>query len=241
MAMKYMQMYFSYLEPLADLTDEQLGRVTRAILRYGRDGTVPAFDGAESLAFKFMRSNFDRETAAYDDKVERLRVNGRKGGRPKGSKKPNGFCENQESQEEKEEDEEKEEKEEESSSKEEVVLSASADKMMMTDFPSVLDKVRDAFGEVSPYQSGQLQKACESLGTDLVDEIINKCLVNGAKSYAYLQVALTRAQAKGITSVDEYNTQRMRDKGVIADRSEPSGNDILRRNIGKPIKLKRDD
>ena len=33
MAMCYVQMYFSYLEPLADLTDEEVGRVFRAILK----------------------------------------------------------------------------------------------------------------------------------------------------------------------------------------------------------------
>ena len=51
MAMCYVQMYFSYLEPLADLTDEEVGRVVRAILKYGADKTIPDLPPSERMAF----------------------------------------------------------------------------------------------------------------------------------------------------------------------------------------------
>lgn len=85
MAMCYVQMYFSYLEPLADLTDEEVGRVFRAILKYGVDKTIPDLSPSEKMAFSFMKTNFDRDAAAYDAKVEKKQENGKKGGAPIGN------------------------------------------------------------------------------------------------------------------------------------------------------------
>ena len=89
MAMCYVQMYFSYLEPLADLTDEEVGRVVRAILKYGADKTIPDLSPSERMAFTFMKTNFDRRGCG-------LRCQGReKAGKRKERRRPGGKSERQ--------------------------------------------------------------------------------------------------------------------------------------------------
>lgn len=239
MAMKYVQMYFSYLEPLADLSDEQLGRVTRAILRYGWDGTVPAFDGAESLAFKFMKSNFDRESSTYNEISEKRSECGKKGGAPKGNQNARKNKQNkQTSQEEKEEEKEEDE---ESSSKDEVVLSAEADRMTMIP-TELMEKMEQAFGKPTPYTQGRLQKVFVQMSPELAAEILETCLQNNAASFSYFLTAANRAIAQGITTVEAYRAGHTKGTGghnIRVDRAQPSGNDFIKAATERPRRLKR--
>lgn len=93
---KYFPMFHSYLETLSGLTDEQFGRVIRSALRYSVNGVVPALDGAEAMAFAFIKLDVDRARDKYEAIAERNRANGMKGGRPRKQEKPSGFSENSE-------------------------------------------------------------------------------------------------------------------------------------------------
>lgn len=95
--LEYFPAFFGYRRSFAMLTDEQFGRVIRAALAYAEDGEVPDLADLETLAFAVIRGDIDRARKAYDEKCERLRANGMKGGRP-ASEKPDGtkrFSENQ--------------------------------------------------------------------------------------------------------------------------------------------------
>lgn len=96
---KYFPMFHSYLETLSGLTDEQFGRVIRSALRYSVNGVVPALDGAEAMAFGFIKMDVDRAREKYEAIAERNRVNGMKGGRPKKSEEnPVGYLGTQKTQ-----------------------------------------------------------------------------------------------------------------------------------------------
>lgn len=96
---KYFPMFHSYLETLAGLTDEQFGRVIRAALRYSVNGVVPDLSGAEAMTFGFIKMDVDRAREKYEAIVERNRVNGMKGGRPKKSEEnPVGYLGTQKTQ-----------------------------------------------------------------------------------------------------------------------------------------------
>ena len=239
MAMSYVQLYFSYREPLAQLTDAQCGRVLRALLDYGAEGTLPAFDGAEAMAFTFLRGNFDRDATSYDEKVAKLRANGQKGGRPRGSKNQKVFSKTKSFQEEEKEEEEEEEKEESSSSISPSEGAADAATTMMT---AELVKMYEAhIGSATEYIQRGIQSAVQSLGPDLAKKITETCIDNGAKQWSYLRTAYTKAEEQGITTVEAYQGGHMRAKGAIVDRATPSGNNILARGIGRPLRLKREE
>ena len=91
-------LYTSYYALIEGLTDEQLGQLTRAIFLYARDGKIIKLDPVVRMAFGFIIDDIKRNKAKYEEKVERWRENGRKGGAPKGNqnarkKQPVG-CEN---------------------------------------------------------------------------------------------------------------------------------------------------
>lgn len=74
-------LYHDVRKPMELLTDEQRGRLFMAILDYSEYGTVQDFhDGAVDMAFAFIRSSIDRDTAVWEAKRAKRAEAGRKGG-----------------------------------------------------------------------------------------------------------------------------------------------------------------
>lgn len=97
-------MYLDYEEQFNIMTDEQIGQLMRAIIKYEKTGEVPNLDGMLKMAFSFIKTQLDRDREKYQARCEKNRENAKKGGRPKKKKskrkiqkpkKPNGFKENQ--------------------------------------------------------------------------------------------------------------------------------------------------
>ena len=235
MAMCYVQMYFSYLEPLADLTDEEVGRVVRAILKYGADKTIPDLSPSERMAFTFMKTNFDREAAAYDAKVEKKRENGKKGGAPVGNQNARKQKQPKQPKEEEKEEEETNKKEESSSSKEEGVV--------LTTMTTILKSYEEAYGTATPVIQRMLGGYVDDLGVDLVGKVIEVTAEAGGKTWPYLSRSLDDCRAKGM-DLAAYETEQARRKAgrnVRVDRPTPSGTDILERPASRPRRLKREE
>ena len=93
-------LYTSYYAIIEGLTDEQLGKLMRAIFIYARDGEVINLEPTLRMAFAFIKDDMERNQTKYKEKVERWRANGKKGGRPRKNQedkqKPIGFKNNQE-------------------------------------------------------------------------------------------------------------------------------------------------
>lgn len=93
-------LYTSYYALIEGLTDEQLGQLTRAIFLYARDGKTINLEPVVRMAFGFIVDDMKRNKAKYEEKVERWRANGKKGGRPRKNQedkqKPIGLDKNQE-------------------------------------------------------------------------------------------------------------------------------------------------
>lgn len=64
-----------YLNKTAVLSDEQLGRLFRACMKYHATGEIDALDGVESIAFEFIRYDIDKTEKAYQEKCEKNRQN----------------------------------------------------------------------------------------------------------------------------------------------------------------------
>lgn len=83
MAMEYFCCYHSYLKKCGKLTDQELGRLFRALLAYSGSGQRQELAGRESIAFDFIADDIDRARAAYESKCQANAENGRRGGRAK--------------------------------------------------------------------------------------------------------------------------------------------------------------
>ena len=75
MAMSGFICHDDYLQKTAKLTDEEVGRLFRALMRYHATGIADDVDGLESIAFDFIREDIDRTEAAYKVKCEKNRNN----------------------------------------------------------------------------------------------------------------------------------------------------------------------
>lgn len=74
-------LYHDIRTPLELLNDEDRGKLFMAILNYSEFGEVPEFNGALGMAFAFIRTALDRDTAAWEAKRTARAEAGRKGGK----------------------------------------------------------------------------------------------------------------------------------------------------------------
>lgn len=71
MARPGIMLYFDILEPIKVLPDADKGRLLVAMLEYGKNGTVPVFDGMLALAWGFVKPKIDKDEAEYNISVLR--------------------------------------------------------------------------------------------------------------------------------------------------------------------------
>lgn len=83
-------------ECIEALTDEQAGKLFKALMSYSKDGVAPELSGAEAMAFLFMKKQLDRDNEKYRETCEKRKNAGALGGRPKETEKANGFSDEQE-------------------------------------------------------------------------------------------------------------------------------------------------
>lgn len=75
--------YLDYEEQFNLLTDEQVGQLMRAIMKYEKTQEEPKLDGILKMAFSFIKTQLDRDREKYKERCEKNKQNGAKGGRPK--------------------------------------------------------------------------------------------------------------------------------------------------------------
>jgi hypothetical protein len=78
--------YKDFYPPIEQLSDEQLGKLFRALFRYQIEG-IESADQEIVIPFRFFVNQFRIDDKKYQRRVESAQENGKKGGRPK--KKPN--------------------------------------------------------------------------------------------------------------------------------------------------------
>lgn len=68
-----------YLAKTSKLTDEEFGRLFRALMNYHANGCIADLDGRESIAFDFIKEDIDKAEEAYQKKCKQASDNRRKG------------------------------------------------------------------------------------------------------------------------------------------------------------------
>lgn len=83
MAIEYWCFYHAYGRKVEKLSDQELGRLVRALTRYSETGETQELTGRESIAFDFIADDIDRAKERYAAQCAQNQNNGSKGGRPK--------------------------------------------------------------------------------------------------------------------------------------------------------------
>lgn len=77
-------LYTNYIDLIRELTDEEAGRLIKAILLY-ENGEQVELGGGERIAFAFIRARLDQDEAAWKESKRRRSEAGRAGGRTSSS------------------------------------------------------------------------------------------------------------------------------------------------------------
>jgi hypothetical protein len=78
--------YCDWLESFEELTDEEAGRLAKHLFRYVNDLNPEAPDKITKMCFIPIKQSLKRDLVKYEERAERARENGAKGGRPKTQK-----------------------------------------------------------------------------------------------------------------------------------------------------------
>lgn len=87
MSMKFVKVYYDWLDMMEPLSDEEKGRLITAVLQYASGQQVPDFVGAEKYTFYAMKSQIDRDKETYAAICAKRKEIGALGGLAKASKR----------------------------------------------------------------------------------------------------------------------------------------------------------
>lgn len=84
----YVPLWLAYGQYFSTYTDEQVGRLTRAMMAYRETGAEPEFEGDEKYIWPAIRRDIDNLKRTMKERSRQNSINGAKGGRPKMSDEP---------------------------------------------------------------------------------------------------------------------------------------------------------
>lgn len=73
MPLEYFPCFDSYAEKTRSLSDQELGRLFRALMRYHATGEPQQLAGRESMAYDFIADDIDRANRAYSEKCSKAK------------------------------------------------------------------------------------------------------------------------------------------------------------------------
>lgn len=236
---------------LGVLSDEELGQWTRAVLRYMDTGELPAaMSKPVEVAFYAAFERIGRDLRRYKAISEVRREAGKQGGARSAEARKLYSVEANEA---------KRSKSKQAEAKSTLpypypkpipnTLSSSSDDNRagppaggtMTTTADLLEFSTAAFEGSRVHISQTLSETVDTLGLDLTRAVLKSCAAAGGHSWAYVEAAVKKCIATGVTTVEEYEAHHQRETGRRVDRAAPSGNDILAAARSRPLRLKREE
>ena len=71
--------YLDYQEQFDLLTDEEAGRLIKAIIKYEKTGEIPKLDGMLKMAFSFIKTQLDRDREKWKEEKQKRSEAGKRG------------------------------------------------------------------------------------------------------------------------------------------------------------------
>lgn len=203
-------MYYEYEEQLKDLSDEELGKLVRAMFRFEKLGFEDEnLTPLASMAFGFIKRNLIRDRENYDKRSETSKINGKKGGRPKNEKpkKPNSetyLKPNNLTKPDKEKEKDK-------------------DKVKVNDKDNVVvDSItyceKQFSRTLSPVEYELIMNWRSWFSDDVINYAIDKTIKNGARGLSYTEAIINSWHDKGFKTLYECELENKEDKPEWFDK-----------------------
>lgn len=208
--------YLDYEEQFNLLTDEQIGQLMRAIIKYEKTREIPQLNGIVKMAFSFIKTQLDRDREKYEARCEKNRENAKKGGRPrknqKDNLKANGFNENQMDAKKPDDDKEDEEDNEEDIDND-LLLKKEKEEKLQQRFIECLNSFNiNAISECIKY--------LDELPFEVIDYVLSKTLGIKCPNWNYANTILQDYVKRKIDSVEKIQAEESGFKNQKQDTSK---------------------
>lgn len=208
--------YLDYEEQFNLLTDEQIGQLMRAIIKYEKTREIPQLNGIVKMAFSFIKTQLDRDREKYEARCEKNRENAKKGGRPrknqKDNLKANGFNENQMDAKKPDDDKEDEEDNEEDIDND-LLLKKEKEEKLQQRFIECLNSFNiNAISECIKY--------LDDLPFEVIDYVLSKTSGIKCPNWNYANMILQDYVKRKIDSVEKIQAEESGFKNQKQDTSK---------------------
>ena len=208
--------YLDYEEQFNLLTDEQIGQLMRAIIKYEKTREIPQLNGIVKMAFSFIKTQLDRDREKYEARCEKNRENAKKGGRPrknqKDNLKANGFYENQMDAKKTDDDKEDEEDNEEDIDND-LLLKKEKEEKLQQRFIECLNSFNiNAISECIKY--------LDELPFEVIDYVLSKTSGIKCPNWNYANTILQDYVRRKIDSVEKIQAEESGFKNQKQDTSK---------------------
>ena len=208
--------YLDYEEQFNLLTDEQIGQLMRAIIKYEKTREIPQLNGIVKMAFSFIKTQLDRDREKYEARFEKNREHAKKGGRPrknqKDNLKANGFYENQMDAKKPDDDKEDEEDNEEDIDND-LLLKKEKEEKLQQRFIECLNSFNiNAISECIKY--------LDELPFEVIDYVLSKTSGIKCPNWNYANTILQDYVKRKIDSVEKIQAEEIGLKRQKQDKSK---------------------
>ena len=208
--------YLDYEEQFNLLTDEQIGQLMRAIIKYEKTREIPQLNGIVKMAFSFIKTQLDRDREKYEARCEKNRENAKKGGRPrknqKDNLKANGFNENQMDAKKPDDDKEDEEDNEEDIDNDLLLKKEKEEKLQQRFIECLNSFNKNAISECIKY--------LDELPFEVIDYVLSKTSGIKCPNWNYANTILQDYVKRKIDSVEKIQAEESGFKNQKQDTSK---------------------
>lgn len=217
--------YHEYKDILEDLTNEELGKLFRAIFDYEIDSIIPNFTGLMKMAFTVIKGNLDRDRNKYDKRCESSSENGKKGGAPKGNqnarKQPKNNLKQPNQPKQADNDNETDtDNDNDNETDADTENGTSADLSEIEESETNADLftyIQEALGRT--LNSIEYEVINEWQDNDLTRYAVKESILNGARGIRYIQTVLESWKAKGFKTVQDVQAYQGKRRQALQNKN----------------------
>lgn len=193
-----------YLERLAKLSDQELGRLVRALAIYHATGEQQELAGRESIAYDFIKVDIDRIDEKYAAKCDTNRNNRQRPSTTVNDRQQSSTIVPKDKVKDKEEDINNNNN------------SACETECGIVQIDPVRVYIQQNLNELTPTHYEELDQYEEILPGDLIKHAVDESVGNGVRNWTYVRAILRNYVQNNIRTVGEakaWNDQRRKGKG----------------------------
>lgn len=228
MAREFICLYFSWLETGATLTDEEFGRMCRAGLQYGLDGTEPDLPGNDKILFPVMKWQVDRDVSKFDEICQKRREAGSRGGKSKSKQSEANQAnatfakQNEANQANASNTKKKTKTKTKTKTNTKTTIISSSTATAESDISACVQAYEQNIGPIARAAFDDISRQLADLPADLICEAIGEAALNNKRSWNYVKAILKRCREQNILSVDAYRAEKENHAAAAAARAAPA-------------------